>query len=290
MGFPEVEVTGERITRSLRDMGVGEGDALIFHSSLSSLGYVVGGEEALIDAVLEAVGPEGTAMVPCLTDITKPFHPSRSPSTVGRVAETFRLRREAVRSRHPTHSVAAIGAAARYLTEGHERCASCDTGSPYEKLCRLEGWVLLIGVDQDRNTTLHTAETLIDVPYLHTIEVAVISDEGQMEMMRVEKYPMGHREFIGLDKRLREEGIVRVGRVGNAVLRLMPARELIEFGMHLLQGDPMAFLCRKPRCISCRWAEARIKEATLGVPDTTDWDLLSRRWGCDDVNCEVCYV
>jgi aminoglycoside 3-N-acetyltransferase len=283
-------VTGEQIAECLGGLGVREGDALIFHSALSSVGMLIGGQEALIDSMLAAVGQKGTVMVPVMPDMAVPFDPQHSPSTVGSVSEFFRRRADAKRSLHPTHSVAAIGAAAEVLVEGHENCTPCGVGSPFEKLARMGGWVLLFGVDQDRNTSLHTAEDLADVPYLRQVEVPVVGRDGQVCMVTVPKYPLGHREFIGIDKRLRQAGIVRLGRAGNAVLRLMPARGMLEFSLALLRADPAAFLCRKPRCVSCRWAEARIRDARGGEADATDWAAVSRRWGCRDTRCEVCYV
>ena len=65
----ELERNAEHIDRAgiaagLASMGVVRGDALFLHSSLKSLGYVEGGPRAVIDALLDAIGPEGTLVVP----------------------------------------------------------------------------------------------------------------------------------------------------------------------------------------------------------------------------------
>ena len=57
----------EDIVRGLGELGLRPGDVVLVHSSLSSFGYVEGGADAVIDALLDAVGPEGTVMVPTLT-------------------------------------------------------------------------------------------------------------------------------------------------------------------------------------------------------------------------------
>lgn len=283
-------VTGAQVTECLAGLGVKRGDALIFHCALSSIGRLEGGAEALIEAFLAAVGPEGTLMAPVMPDMFAPIDLLDSPSTLGRVAEALRLWPGALRSMHPTHSVAALGQSADRLVAGHEDCTPCGPGSPYEKLAQLGGWVLLFGVDQDRNTSLHTAEDLADMPYLREVQVEVRTPDGRGRKVRVPKFPQGHREFIGIDPLLRRDGLVRIGQVGNAVVRLMPARELLEWAVRLLRRDPMAFLCRKPRCVSCRWAEARVRAARGEPVEPVDWDARSRRWGCEDVRCEVCYV
>jgi len=284
------QVTQQLIRDGLRDLGIAAGDSLILHCSLSSMGYVVGGIEALIDAVLEAVGSEGTVMMPTLPDIYQPFNARTSPSTVGKVSEAFRLRPEALRSHHPSHAVSAIGKRAAELTEGHQHTEPTGPDSPYDRLRRMGGWVVLLGVDHDRNTTLHLAESLADVPYLREAQLQVSEDDGTIRRVAVAKMAYGHREFIALDAGLRSSGLQRMGRIGDAVVRVVCADDLVRYGLDCLQRDPAAFLCCKPRCVFCLWARARIREVRTEVPDPTDWRELSRRWGCGDPRCEVCTV
>ncbi|WP_068267784.1 AAC(3) family N-acetyltransferase [Caviibacter abscessus] len=55
------------------NVGVEKGDVLMVHSSISSLGYVVGGSEAIYEALISIIGPEGTIVVPSQTvDISDP--------------------------------------------------------------------------------------------------------------------------------------------------------------------------------------------------------------------------
>lgn len=57
-------VTKEGLKRGLRELGLKEGDIVGVHSSLSSFGYVDGGADTVIDALLEVVGEEGTIVMP----------------------------------------------------------------------------------------------------------------------------------------------------------------------------------------------------------------------------------
>ena len=59
-------VTKEDIKRSLRRLGLQEGDLCIVHSSLKSFGYVDGGAQTVIDAFEEVLGKEGTLAMPTL--------------------------------------------------------------------------------------------------------------------------------------------------------------------------------------------------------------------------------
>ena len=287
MAFPSPPVVRKAdIAQGLAALGIGAGDTLLLHSALSSLGRVEGGAPAVVEAFLDVLGPAGTLVVPTLSDVDRPFAPESSPSAVGQLTEVVRRWPGAVRSRHPTHSVAVIGAQARYLTEGHELGLPCGPDSPYNKLGALRGWVLMLGVDQDRNTTWHVAETIADVPYLRTMTVQVAQADGSVRQMTLPKSPWGHRAFIGLDRRLREDGLLKIGRVGPAVARLMRAGEMIAWGLKRLREDPTAFLCAKPRCVFCQWARAVVR----GEAAQMDWTERSRQDGCGDVHCEVCSV
>ena len=161
------------IVDDLRALGLREGDVVLVHSSLSGLGWVEGGAETVIDALVEAVGPGGTVLFPTLTGTEHdgPEHPPiielmATPCWTGRVPETARRRPEAMRSVHPTHSVSAIGARAADFTTGHEASRTpCDQHSPYVRLMEEGGKILLLGgVTHESNTTLHALEEMAERP------------------------------------------------------------------------------------------------------------------------------
>src|SRR5262245_25669165 len=52
------------LRRDLEHLGLRPGDTVLVHSSLSRLGFVEGGAEAVIDALLDAIGPSGTLCMP----------------------------------------------------------------------------------------------------------------------------------------------------------------------------------------------------------------------------------
>ena len=60
----KVRVTKEDIKKGLAELGLKRGDVVGVHSSLSSFGYVEGGADTVIDALLETVGEEGAVVMP----------------------------------------------------------------------------------------------------------------------------------------------------------------------------------------------------------------------------------
>ncbi|MFP4249775.1 MAG: AAC(3) family N-acetyltransferase [Armatimonadota bacterium] len=268
-------ITKDDIVDDLRALGVGPGMTLMVHSSLSALGHVEGGAETVIEALLEAVGPEGTLAMPAMPG-GGVFDVDTSPSTVGAITEAFRKRSGVQRSFHPTHSACAVGPRAEYLLEDTlDHPTAIGAESPWGRLSRLpEGHVLLLGVDQDRNTLLHHPEEIIRAPYLNTIEREYLDESGNVRTKTLRLFPGPHRDFIGLEPVIRESGAMRTGKVGRAVARLMHATTTVEAVTAALREDPAAVLCDNPNCDDCVRQRAMIKARDLAEYDFTTSVLL----------------
>ncbi|WP_409344061.1 AAC(3) family N-acetyltransferase [Paenibacillus sp. MBLB4367] len=266
-------------------MGLERGDIVLVHSSLTSIGYVEGGAGAVIEALLETVGDEGTIVMSTLTGWSEPFDAAKTPSAVGKISETFRLRSDAHRSLHPVHSVAAVGKHAEWITAGHELCETgCGPGTPYYKIKDLGGKVMLLGVDMDRNTIMHSLEEAIDARYLHTLDIpAPTYRTGTTGMFTLKKFPPGHRDFLRLTPYLRKRDALTEGRIGDAAVKVMDVRQVFEIGLELLHGDPLFFICDNESCNSCHWSRLLYE----------DGPIESSRYkgnGCVDPGCEICAV
>jgi hypothetical protein len=65
--------TRESLAADLAGLGLKTGDTVIVHSSLSKLGWLAGGPVAAIQALLDALGPKGTLVMPAhSSDLTDP--------------------------------------------------------------------------------------------------------------------------------------------------------------------------------------------------------------------------
>lgn len=257
----------EDIACGLRELGLKPGDKVLVHSSIAALGSVDGGADTVIDALLGVVGPEGLVVVPTFACVA-PFDRKTSKTPLGAVADRFWRRPEAFRSLHPTHSVAAIGKGAQELISDHEKAPTAYAeGTPYHKLTQQGGKILLLGVDQDRNTTLHTAESLAGSPYLKSITADYVDENCSVINIPIADMAGPHRDFIGLDKLFRQSGIMTIGKIGSAVCRLMEAGPMLKIALEALQADPAAVLCSNPECSDCLHQRGMIKAARLARED-----------------------
>lgn len=198
-------VSRQEIVRSLRSLGVREGDTLLAQTALSSIGVVEGGPAGLIEAFKEAVGSGGTLLVPTFNPAPESVHEKgfafdarNTPTNVGAVAETFRKMPGVTRSLHPTHSIAAWGRKAAHFTSGHEES---DTGfgeeTPYGRLVRDGGKILLIG--NNNNSLVHFIELQAGFPLTHekgSMKVDVTDHDGKLKTVNLKLHTKGERLVI----------------------------------------------------------------------------------------------
>lgn len=252
-GDPRVKVTRADVVAGARQVGIEPGDTVMFHSSLSSMGWVLGGPNTVIDGFLEAVGPDGTVAVPTLwwhqTDPPlriEDWDPETSPSYPGAITEAFRLRPDSVRSDNPTHSVSAIGRRAVELTRNHGRsglrpCVFGDRAfaseSPWERLYQWNAAYAFIGVDFTVNTMSHYIETVFVESALKRAPKK-LRPALEAQIHRWEKaglWPWHERRLLG--ERLQQMGLVRFGKIGCATLRCIRAKDMVDHSLAILEAE-----------------------------------------------------
>lgn len=248
------------IIEALQKVGVKPGQNIMVHTSLSSLGFVCGGAQVVIEALLECVGEEGTIMMPTqswknldpeagvhweepkewwqtIRDNWPAYDKNITPTnTMGAVAEMFRQWPGAFRSDHPARSVAAYGKNARYFTENHDLSNIFGEGSPIGKLYEMDGYVLLIGVGYDKNTSLHLADVRANYPGKHmTKESSAIMEDGKRVWKTYETLYVDGEDFEEIGQAFEQSCQVKKGALGNGMLTFMKQRELVDFAVQWIE-------------------------------------------------------
>lgn len=253
-------VLKEDIKAALEQVGVQSGQAIMVHTSLSSLGFVCGGAQMVIEALIESVGEEGTIMMPTqswknldpeagvhweepkewwqtIRDNWPAYDKDITPTnTMGAVAEMFRKWPGTKRSDHPARSVAAWGKQAEYLTRNHDLSNIFGEDSPVGKLYALDGYVLLIGVDYDKNTSIHLADVRADYPSKHmTKESSAIMENDNRVWKTYETLYVDGEDFCDIGKAFEKECRVEKVMLGSGTLTFMKQRELVDFAVRWIE-------------------------------------------------------
>ncbi len=260
----DMPATRRSIAEDLEKLGLAAGDTVEVHSSLSSLGYVVGGVVSVVDALMDVVTDQGNIVMPTQTphfkhpatapihpvpeewvqpimDAMPPFDPATSPTQrMGAVVEYFRTLPGTVRSDHPLYSFGAWGKDASDIAGNQPLELSLGKDSPLEAIYERDGKVLLLGVGYVRCTTFHHAEYSVAATSFESPLVPVPVDAGNGHKT-VEWRPVREICFINddtitaLGEAFEADNPVAIGKIGNAKSRLLSQRAAVDYAITWLE-------------------------------------------------------
>lgn len=255
-------VLKEELKKGFEKLGIIEGDNIIVHTSLSSLGFVCGGAQVVIEALLETVKDSGTILMPTqswknldpeagvhweepkewwqtIRDYWPAYDKDITPTnTMGAVAEMFRKWSGAKRSNHPARSFAAKGANAEYLVKDHDLSDIFGEGSPIGKLYALDGKVLLIGVGYDKNTSIHLADVRAEYPgkrYANESSAMIVN--GKRQWVTYETLVVDGEDFEQIGEAFEASVPVNKVMIGNAMVTCMSQREIVDFAVQWIEKN-----------------------------------------------------
>jgi aminoglycoside 3-N-acetyltransferase len=263
--------TRRTLRAALEALGLTSGDTVMAHAALRSVGPVVSGADAIIAAIRDAIGQNGTLLVytdweadiweseksdlvrtdtvrSAIRNDVLPFDPASSRATRdnGALMELVRTLPGAMRSANPGASCAAIGAKAAWLTADHPLDYGYGPGTPLAKLVEANGKVLMLGASTDHMTLLHHAEHLAQIPgkRIKRMEYPLLV-EGKTEFRWIEEFDTSDPVVAGLaedcfativDEYL-ATGEGRVGKVGDAETVLVDANPIVDFAVRWMEAN-----------------------------------------------------
>ena len=249
-------LTSLNIKLALQRLGVKEGDSIITHSSFKSLGELENGAATVIEGMKAAVGESGTVIFPtlCQEDWEHVYDNwnMNAPSDIGYLTNYFRKLPEAKRSNQATHSVAAIGKDADFLTCTHGQSGKRygifgDTpfaaDSPWEKMYNMDTKVVFLGVGIRKCTFRHYAEYRVIEDYLKRAENSPRYAEIKDKVWTYEKngkyvwneegvWPHVDNEFI--EVHLEKEGKIKKTCIADTEIMLFSSKDFVDKTMELL--------------------------------------------------------
>ncbi len=236
--------TFESIIASLTKLNAPKNRPVIVHTSLKKIGKTDGGAKTLLDALMEYFTKEGGILcIPTHTwgfldreitlDLTLP------ETNIGVLPTLAASDPRGVRTMHPTHSMAVFGEKSKVaeFVSGEEKVDTMTSPKGcYSKIINRDGYVLLIGVGQDKNTTLHCVEEMLGVKNRNSdklTETKIKHADGSVESrmiypMYAEGIPDVSLQFPNYEPAFRYHGCITDGTIGSAKAQLCSAKRMAQ--------------------------------------------------------------
>ena len=231
-------LTKSDIKDVLCKLNVPQDRPVMVHTSLRSIGKMEGGAQTLLDTLIEhCTADGGLIVVPTHTwgfmnsDITLDLVTPRS--NLGVFSNVALQDSRGIRSHHITHSLMVFGEQAAQFAKLDETATTMVSQCCYE-LYRQDGYVLLIGVGQEKNTFLHCVEEMLDVPNRTAdkpVTLKMRHADGSIQEKQI--YPMYSEgiedvseQFGNYEPAFRKHGCIVDGKIGNADVQLCSARKM----------------------------------------------------------------
>jgi aminoglycoside 3-N-acetyltransferase len=239
-------------------MGITQGDRIVLHSSLSSLGWVDGGAETVVQAFADVLGADGLLMAPTFNTQHDGIFDRSVPTNTGKTCQAVIDWPGSVRSCCPTHSVAAIGNDAEGFCADHHLVEPTGIGSPLDKVAQADGCVMLLGVLHNRNTTIHIGEAHAHVPYLSVqfdpdrpVTYRLKLWDGSVIEKTYKEFPGCSTAFGAVESAMRRHSKIADYRLGNSRIQLMRGLDLIDTVREMMTERIDWLLCTDPDCTAC---------------------------------------
>ncbi|WP_102693510.1 aminoglycoside N(3)-acetyltransferase [Rummeliibacillus pycnus] len=249
----------ETLIRQLHLLGIQEGDSIIVHSSLSQMGWIAGAEQAVVEALMHVITPNGTIVMPAqstgnsepsywslppvpeawqqpVRDSIPAYNPHLTPLRgMGKIAECFLRHSDTIRSAHPAHSFMAWGKNAKNWMSHHPLENSFGLESPLGKMYQTSVKIMLIGVNYDSCTALHLSEYLANQKYYFKQGAAILIN-GKRQWVTYNMLDVDSERFpaIGKEFEVQNGKSIHYGKLGQARTRIIPMRPLVDFGVEWL--------------------------------------------------------
>lgn len=262
--YKEFKVSKEELREALSRIDFDRD--IMLHTSLMNIGHVSGGAKEVINQIFERLDcdrhtllvsalPYRGAFADYLTD-DNVFDVRTAPIAMGVINQKIASRPDASRSIHPTHSVVAVGKDAEQYTGSHHLDPTpFGPNSPYFKVIKNRGSILLFGAEMNNITLIHAVEDFLgeehpvkDIYRPRRYEVKCITTDNSP--ITVSTPVHNPRRFITRRDVMLEDGLkkgyVKQWKLGGGYIRQVDAYEYAKAYIEKLkQGKSQYGRCKK---------------------------------------------
>ena len=245
-------ITKDILSHKFSQLGIMQGDTLLVHASLSSLGYVVGGAEALFLALRDVIGEKGTIVVPSQTveisdpaswqyppvpqewhDVIRSSMPAYSKNlsyskAMGAFSQLIGILPDSIRSNHPMYSFTAIGEKASEIIGQDSFDFPFGDESSLGRMYSIGAKVLMIGTDFETNTSLHLAENWLNREVIQE-RSKILTEHGEkwisFKNIELDLYD----DYLEIQKNFMEQYTVNHISINESNVYLFDMKECVDF-------------------------------------------------------------
>ncbi len=283
-----IEYTKDDLRNGFKAIGLKAGDIVLISTELFTLGRLKDARskdehsEMVFETIRDVLTEKGTIVVNAFTTYVarygRPFYSESSRPTTGAFCEYVTFHPESIRSLHPIHSVAAVGARAKDICL-NVSSSNYGIDSPYERMLKMKGQILRLGIDYTHNTFLHVVEALYGLPYLYNKVIdADIIISGQctkkqfLASVRYLKFSLDY-SLEKVQETLLKSGCVHSSKVGGGQIHRLDANEYCSHLISLLRENPYALLKTPPNFIKGEIPWDGITAGRDGVAQGADYNF-----------------
>ena len=247
-----IPITKKFLVDKFSQLGIKQGDTLLVHASLSSLGYVVGGAEALFWALREVIGEQGTTLVPSQTveisdpaswqyppvpqewhDVIRSSMPAYSKElsyskAMGAFSQLIGILPDSIRSNHPMYSFTAIGEKVSEIIRQDSFDFPFGDKSPLGRMYSIGAKVLMIGTDFETNTSLHLAENRLDREVIQE-KSKILTKDGEKWILFKNIELDIYDDYLEIQKNFMEQYTVNDISINESNVYLFDMKECVDF-------------------------------------------------------------
>ena len=256
------------LIEKFKQLGLCNGMTVEVIGSIQDMGFIAGGVQTVVDALIETVGYNGTILMPfnCVGNTepstwinpivqpelvkeirTKlpPFNPKESETlSNSSIVDNLRRRDGILISYHPNRAYVAWGKYSKLLCNSQPLNFAYSYNSPANKLNDLKGYTLLLGVDYDQATSLLFAQYFNDLAPIG-INCAMMDNQGKHEYNKFLDIEFDNTISMKAGNVLERNNIVSKINIGNAVCKLFPFDIALNFTAKYLKEISIISLYQK---------------------------------------------
>ena len=263
------QVLPDELSDGFRQLGLEEGDRVLMHASMESMGSVDGGAAMVLHRLLKSIGKDGILLMPTFTSVTRhslthdnyttagcwcegkenrhlPFIAELQPDKdMGEIAYRLCSWPSSTRSRHPAYSFVGVGENSDKLVREY---STLDPLQPLKALLKEDPVVLTVGVGLDSVSVIHVAEQRLTPSKFVKERALTVTSKGQ-DWVDITSIGCGGG-FQKLAQHVGSEKLEET-QIGMATATLYSTNGLVQAAEKVLRGDPMGLACGRPECLSC---------------------------------------